>query len=284
MLEPLDLPEVLFVNGSDVLEDNGSTALMWKLRSFDTVDSTNRIIRESLMEGANEGVCAVALRQSGGYGRQGRTWVSPLGGVYFSFALRPLSRNVPFSQIPSLSLMMSVAVRRVLERFDGSRRTFIKWPNDVLIEQGKAAGISLEAFGDGVCVGIGVNVFASSEHVVLPGKYEPSYMSSEMLQESPTPAQCSLMIGLVEELLKEIAMEYEVWCEQGFSAFIDEYQDHMAFIGDEVCLEALDGKVLNEGRIQGIDQWGRLLIMTDQGKIAPVSSGEVHVRGISAKK
>lgn len=62
----------------------------WSVQAYDEVESTNFIIKEALSEGCSEGLVATALVQGGGYGRQGRTWESPLGGLYASFALRPL--------------------------------------------------------------------------------------------------------------------------------------------------------------------------------------------------
>ena len=66
----------------------------WCIQSYGCVDSTNRIIKDALTQGSGEGLCAVALKQSGGYGRQGRLWESPLGGLYTSFALTPSHHGV----------------------------------------------------------------------------------------------------------------------------------------------------------------------------------------------
>lgn len=128
----------------------------WDLHAYACVRSTNELVKEALRQGVPEGYCATALVQEGGYGRQGRAWASPLGGVYTSFALRP---NVPPHALPTLSLVASLAVADALEQVCPSCNLLIKWPNDVLCPQGKLAGISLEALAGGVCVGVGINVY-----------------------------------------------------------------------------------------------------------------------------
>ena len=130
----------------------------WDLHAYACVRSTNELVKEALRQGVPEGYCATALEQEGGYGRQGRVWASPLGGVYTSFALRP---SVPPQMLPTLSLVASLAVADALERVRSSCNPLIKWPNDVLCPEGKLAGISLEALAGGVCVGVGVNVYGS---------------------------------------------------------------------------------------------------------------------------
>ena len=81
---------------------------MFRLREFDEVTSTNEVVKHALEEGEPEGLAVRARCQSGGYGRQGRTWASPEGGLYLSLLLRP---HVPPAQLPTLSLVAGLAVR-----------------------------------------------------------------------------------------------------------------------------------------------------------------------------
>lgn len=153
----------------------------WRIQSYSCVDSTNRIIKNALAQGSGEGLCAVALQQSGGYGRQGRLWESPLGGLYTSFALAPAHHGVSLDKLPLVSLVVSLALRRALSKWCDTSKLTIKWPNDLLFDGGKIAGISLEAISGGVCVGIGINVFASQDAVSKSiGKYSLSYLGNEL--------------------------------------------------------------------------------------------------------
>lgn len=279
-LEPLSISDVDTFTASDAFAADPAT-FEWDIEAFGTVDSTNRIVKQSLSAGASEGLCVTALQQSGGYGRQGRTWASPVGGLYTSLALRPFVRGVSIENTPSLSLVISIALHRALSAFTCGKTLSIKWPNDVLCNDGKVAGISLEAISGGVCVGIGINVFRNNGLSKISGKYSLSFISEEPVDGNLTQTQRAFMTQILQAVLQEIRQSYLMWCKQGFAAFVDEYQTNMAFVGSYASLEALDGSVFVEGRIEGVDAQGNLLVKTDQGSIIAASSGEVHVRRLN---
>ena len=114
---------------------------MFRVLCLDEVDSTNNVVKDALRSGEPEGLVVRAWRQSGGYGRQGRAWTSPLGGLYCSWLLRP---DVPPEQLPTLSLVVGLAFRRALASLAGGNggRVLVKWPNDVVLvgEGGFPAG------------------------------------------------------------------------------------------------------------------------------------------------
>ena len=187
----------------------------WDLHAYACVRSTNELVKEALRQGAPEGYCATALEQEGGYGRQGRVWTSPLGGVYTSFALRP---NVPPQMLPTLSLVASLAVADALEQVRPSCNPLIKWPNDVLCPQGKLAGISLEALAGGVCVGVGVNVYEPFAKREVEGKYSLAYLQDGVVEAGLSAEQRSIMTQLVESMLGAMESRYGRWLQEGFSA------------------------------------------------------------------
>lgn len=148
------------------------------IRAYDEVTSTNDLVKRAIADGAPEGTVVVARAQTGGYGRRGNAWASAPGGLYLSVLLRP---QRPAEEMPTLSLVAALAVRRALASFlpDESRDIVqVKWPNDVVIVRDSASsalegaaasvpgpsmfekicGISLEGRQDALCVGIGVNV------------------------------------------------------------------------------------------------------------------------------
>lgn len=107
-------------------------ALQFRVESLEAVGSTNDEVKRALEAGEPEGLAVRARRQTGGYGRQGRAWASPEGGMYLSLLLRP---DVPPAQLPTLSLVTGLAVRRALASLvtlDEARRIKVKWPNDVI--------------------------------------------------------------------------------------------------------------------------------------------------------
>ena len=113
----------------------------FRLRELAEVSSTNDVVKRALEAGEPEGLAVRACRQTGGYGRQGRTWASPEGGLYLSLLLRP---RVPSAQLPTLSLVTGLAVREAVAAVaDGSaaESVLIKWPNDVVVRQSCAGGL-----------------------------------------------------------------------------------------------------------------------------------------------
>lgn len=107
-------------------------ALRFRVESLEAVGSTNDEVKRALEAGEPEGLAVRARRQTGGYGRQGRAWASPEGGMYLSLLLRP---DVLPAQLPTLSLVTGLAVRRALASLvtlDEARRIKVKWPNDVI--------------------------------------------------------------------------------------------------------------------------------------------------------
>lgn len=103
--------------------------LEMRVRSLEETTSTNNEIKAALRAGEPEGLVVRARRQTAAYGRQGRTWASPAGGLYFSMLLRP---SVPIEQLSTLSLVVAIALREAIEGV-GVRGALVKWPNDVVL-------------------------------------------------------------------------------------------------------------------------------------------------------
>lgn len=104
---------------------------------YEEIGSTNDVVKRALEQGCEQGFCAASLKQTKGYGRQGRAWCSPPGGLYFSVALRP---NAPLENIPTLALCAALAVRAGIEKLhlvQTISEVQIKWPNDVVLAQCK---------------------------------------------------------------------------------------------------------------------------------------------------
>ncbi len=106
--------------------------MQFRVESYESITSTNDRIKQAIEAGEPEGLAVRSLRQTAGYGRQGRAWESPLGGMYQSFLLRP---NVPPAQLPTLSLLVGLAVRRAVAGLlpDVADRLQVKWPNDLVV-------------------------------------------------------------------------------------------------------------------------------------------------------
>lgn len=276
-----------------------------KLTVLDDVASTNEIVKNALREGKAEGLVVRARRQSGGYGRQGRIWDSPLGGLYMSLLLRP---DVAGSGLSTLSLVVGLAVQRSLEALavptvrDAIQ---LKWPNDIVYmpadcpradEYRKLCGISMEACGGGVCVGIGINVFAPEIAQPVEGRNIPQYVADLMPSgaegengaltaaayadtlegRAQTDYREAVIADVQREVLARIMVSYGRWRELGFESSLPNYDAASFLNGRAVRIQNAAGDEVLEGVAESVDNRGRLLVRTADG-VVPVSSGEAHV-------
>lgn len=239
----------------------------YRIEHFDTVVSTNELVKHGLEMGYDEGLVCRAAEQVAGYGRQGRSWVSPRGGLYQSLLLRP---NVPADRVPTLSPVVALAVREALLSVSGLGHDAVqvKWPNDVVCVQGKLVGISLEAHAGGVCVGIGVNVFRPAVAEAVEGKNVPAYLA-ELVGEG---AMRLSVDAVGDAVLDAFAYRYDVWCHEGFAPFVEEFNACNALAGKQVQIADRNGKVVKSGPVTGVDVGGSLLVGD-----AAVASGEAHI-------
>lgn len=294
----------------------------WRIVAHERIPSTNLIIKEALEQGESEGLIAVALEQSAGYGRQGRTWKSPAGGLYLSLALTP---HRPDSEVATLGLVTSLALKRALQMQDknapaprwgspaedlayppvasendvligASNNTLIggnssayagyyphesltsnlgsahadaylasaeplviKWPNDLLQAGKKRCGISLERTSQGVCLGIGINVFGKVASVDDLSFGQQTYLTELLMRVLSVFARC-----------------YAIWNHDGFPVFRDAYNQALYNRGEQVRLEDIYNHAIIQGEVYGVDDQGRLLLYQQDGSIVAASSGEVH--------
>jgi len=236
---------------------------------FDTVDSTNRVIKSWAAEGAPHGAVAVADVQTAGRGRKGRTWESAGGeGLWMSLLLRP---KVTPEQVQSVTLLMAVAVAQAVETCCPTIRPKIKWPNDLLVHDRKLCGILTELTAtmagiDSVVVGIGVNC----HHTHFPEPLDATATSLYLCGAKVDRTQlCAEILNHAEPLLR-------AWEAGSFSAIADAYRPRMAFMNERVMLTLPTERF--EGVVCGVNDEGHLLLRDDAGAIHPVFSGEVTVR------
>ena len=171
-----------------------------QLLRFAEVDSTNDVARELLARGKlGHGSVILAERQRQGRGRRGRNWESPDGGLWFSVVLFP---EISIAELAKISLVSALAVAGALRRFVPSG-IGVKWPNDVLLNRRKAAGILLEMKGEFdkieyVIIGIGINV-----NVLLED------MSPELREKTTSLLHESGEHFSLDEVLGEVLIQLE---------------------------------------------------------------------------
>ena len=229
----------------------------WTLVALQSVGSTNDEAARLADEGAPEGTVVWAREQSGGRGRRGRRWVSPVGNLYSSTIVRPDCRA---PQAAELGFVGALAVADIVP---AGRDVRLKWPNDVLVDGGKIAGILLEsaigqnAHVDHVVMGIGINVGFAPQ---LP---EMRY---------PGAALGGTVEVALERLTWTIAARLEEWRREGFETVRAAWLAKAGPLGLEVDVKL--GEELVRGRFAGLDREGALLLDTPAGS-RKIVSGEL---------
>lgn len=259
----------------------------YRVQCYDDVVTTNSLVKEAIRNGEREGLVVTALSQGGGYGRMGRSWKSPLGGLYFSILLRP---DRPIEQLPTLSQVSSLAVCESWGELDLALQDSlkIKWPNDVMCVGGKLCGISLENIDGALCVGVGVNVFQpfDIQDRLVGGKYTPAYVSElsnwgvmpHVGQYGLSTAQCLLLEQVLVDILMRFGALYQEWRAEGFGALREQYLQHLDLLGQVVTVENLAGELCAKGTVVNVNELGQLVLRDALGNYQTISSGEVHLR------
>lgn len=238
------------------------------VHAFAAVGSTMEAAHALAADGAPDGTLVVAARQEQGRGRRGRAWVSPDGGLYCSFILRP---QRPPSDLPQLSLVAGLAAAEAV-RDAACLSPMIRWPNDLLLGDRKLAGILTEqkvpgTFGDrqgAVVVGVGINV--STDPAMLPD-HSTSLAAAGVGHVSPD--------DVLSRLCSRLAAWYDVWTSQGFGPVRDALRPWIGLFGRPVHLTA--GTRQLDGTAQDIDEQGRLVVRLDSGLTRAFDAGEITV-------
>jgi BirA family biotin operon repressor/biotin-[acetyl-CoA-carboxylase] ligase len=233
--------------------------------AFQRVGSTMEVAHELAAQGAPEGTLVFAARQEQGRGRLGRTWVSPEGGAYCSLILR--TTRSP-AEIPQLSLVAGLATAETIRNLAGVSPS-IRWPNDVLIDGLKVAGILVEARNNAVVVGIGVNV--TTDPADLPAN-STSLKKCQTRSKAGTVSDASV-VAVTGELYRRCRAWYDDWSRKGFGPIREALRPWISLFGQPVHLTA--GTEWFEGTASDLDDSGRLLVRLDSGLMRACEVGEV---------
>ena len=244
---------------------SGGISVLWE------TESTNQYLSQYDTNDAVSGATCLAEWQSAGRGRRGRTWISPLGGnIYLSQLWR--FNNGP-AQLSGLSLAAATAVVKTIHSC-GVPNAGLKWPNDILVNGRKLAGILLEINGESngpsdVIVGIGVNV----------------RLPDSSLQEIDQPVtSLETVLGraierneFVAQLVCELLEVYQRFSERGFSAFIEQWLDLDVYLNQKINLTLPTGSITGINR--GVDDSGAIRV-EHSGQVYSYQSGEISLRAI----
>jgi BirA family transcriptional regulator, biotin operon repressor / biotin---[acetyl-CoA-carboxylase] ligase len=241
-----------------------------RLEIHDAIDSTNTRLMREAADGAPSGTLCLAERQTAGRGRLGRSWVSPFGAnLYLSVLWR-----FPFGPagMGGLSLAAGAAVAGAL-RAAGARDIGLKWPNDVLWQRRKLAGLLLEVAGEAhgpahVVVGVGVNTHLEPEQGAA---IDRPWVDLDQVLGCGAYSRNALAAGVTEALVQAM----DRFAREGLAPFLADWERYDLYRGEEV--EVHWGQQRVHGTHLGLDANGALRLDTESG-IETFQAGEVSLR------
>ena len=247
-----------------------SHARLGALEVFWELDSTSSELQRRGAAAPDLSV-VLAETQTAGRGRRGRTWLSPPGLNLYLSCLKRFDGGL--GGLSGLSLAVGVIVMRALDAL-GVTGAGLKWPNDVLAESGKLAGILVELSGEyqGPCaavIGIGLNLRLTDALRAQAG--QPVADLAGLCDGQP-PARNRVAGALVQALADGLG-EFE---RQGFAAFVDDYARHDLLHGQSLTLTGAHGELRGTGA--GVDARGALQLRLADGRLQAIDSAEVTVR------
>lgn len=246
--------------------------IQYQFNSYESIDSTNTEIKRLCHQGAVEGTLVVAKTQTAGRGRLGRRWISPPGNLYFSILLKP---KVLLEILSQLSLVAGLALAQTIHSYtkenkEKKGKVTLKWPNDVLLNRQKIAGILVETDIDQCLIegipcylGIGVNMENAPELTAYPATCFKDFLD-------PFPNTDEFL----QSYLKRFNDVYLMWQEQGFSVLKEDWLKFAHGLGQiATAIAGRDGPVC--GQFETITDQGGLVLIDEMGKSHIVSSSEV---------
>jgi BirA family biotin operon repressor/biotin-[acetyl-CoA-carboxylase] ligase len=246
----------------------------YRLAAFDNIGSTNAEAMSRARDGEAGPMWFVTSEQTAGRGRRHRPWIAPRGNLACSI-LDVI--DVPSATAATLGFVAGLALEAALQKISleaspmsarsDNMKFALKWPNDVLANSEKLAGVLLEAEtvpgGLAVVTGIGVNVVAAP-----PGM--------------PTPATSLAALGIrtsadaVFTALSDAWVEFRaIWNNgRGFDEIRTQWLKRAAGLGEKVAIQT--GRSTLEGTFETLDETGHLMVRTTDGQLLPVAAGDVY--------
>lgn len=240
---------------------------VYRLVPLERVESTNDEAKRLAAAGAEDGTLVWAREQSKGRGRQGRSWTSPPGNLYLSLVLRPDCTPAEAAQLGFVAALGvgdgvgSVAPPMVEVHY--------KWPNDVLFNGRKGAGILLESNMspdgglDWLVLGIGVNLRSHPE--------DTEFEATSLCFEGAPPELSA--VDLLEAFARHFLSWVNRWLEDGFAPIRKRWLDHAHGLGEQIRVR-LPNETLT-GRFHDLDERGALLLETADGAMRSIAAGDV---------
>jgi BirA family biotin operon repressor/biotin-[acetyl-CoA-carboxylase] ligase len=241
------------------------------IHHFQTLDSTNSKAYQLALNGAEEGEVVISESQGKGRGRLGRQWFSPpFLNLYISVILRP---KISPHQASLITLMAAVATADAIQKFSGLL-PLIKWPNDILLQNRKVAGLLNEIHSEMdrihfVILGIGVNLNMEEKMFSKEIRAVATSLKIEMGQKVSRKA-------FLQFFLQELEKWYSIFLEEGGAVILKAWRDRAHIKGRQVKVTSFGETVA--GIAIDVDSDGALILQTEDGKQKRVVAGDIEYR------
>jgi BirA family biotin operon repressor/biotin-[acetyl-CoA-carboxylase] ligase len=228
------------------------------LRRYASLDSTNEEARRLAHTGERGSLWIVADEQTAGRGRRGRSWVSGRGNLFAT-----LLTQAPAQVSAQLGFAAALAVGDTIASFAPAAQVTLKWPNDVLLDSRKTAGILLEGLGgDVLAIGIGINLAHHPSDTEFPATSVACAM--ELIPDLNT---------VLARLASNMAAWYEIWEKRGFPPLRETWMARAQGMGRPIRARLAESEM--EGVFEGLDGDGALLLRTSGGMLKRITAGEI---------
>lgn len=225
---------------------------------FDTLDSTSAEAKRRAESGEAGPLWFLALTQTAGYGRRGRNWDQRAGDFAGTLLFKP---DAPPQSWGQISFIVALALAGVFDEVMPEEKIALKWPNDVLVDGGKCAGILLENLGAHLAIGVGVNIVTAPEG--LP------YKVARLVDRA---APCPAPEKLAERLDHHFWTFYRLWRAEGFAPIRGQWLARAAGLGGEITVRLPNEEF--SGVFEGMDDSGALILRSPAGK-RTIAAGDV---------
>jgi BirA family biotin operon repressor/biotin-[acetyl-CoA-carboxylase] ligase len=251
--------------------------VMWFKNLSSTQGFARRLISMKGMTRLN-GYVIISDRQQNGIGRHGNTWISPKGGIWLSIIL---SSTLHPSRIASFSFCASVAVSEAIEICTGINSR-LKWPNDVMIQGKKVAGILVEAsveadYIEHIIIGIGVNANVKTAEIKKKIQdHEQPYPITSLQEQLGTTCNT---VEIIRCILQTFDKHYSRIETDSRYPILLKWRERAEPI---ICrsVQISDGASLHAGKVVGVDEDGSMIIMDKDNRLEKIVSAESRIRFI----
>ncbi|WP_407378548.1 biotin--[acetyl-CoA-carboxylase] ligase [Methanobrevibacter sp.] len=271
MIKDLGQQPTEYIKREEIVKDLNTEQIGKELYIFKEVMSTNTVAKFLSANHAENGCVILSEKQSNAKGRLGKSWESPLGGIWLSIILKS---QVDHSKLPMITLATGVAVVKALEKV-GITNAEIKWPNDIMINGKKVSGILTEAITkfntiENIIIGVGIDA-----------NFDVDILSKE-LQEGTTTLDTELGHRVDEnEIIRLFLEEFEkifiLFNDGGFEQILKEWRKYSYSIGKIVEVREPFNKSY-DGYVLGISREGALVVEKIDGTLEKVISGECIIK------